>query len=229
MDSAQRALREPSKTVDGRITVCNLAVTGTYTPVIGGDQAQRKLFIGGLSYDTTSETLINIFSQYGEIEEGSVAYDKTTNKSRGFAFMTYKTVEAARRALADPNKNIEGRNVVIKLAMDGLKDKPQMQMMTPQTTLVSSMQPGYSVNPNMAAYPRAQLQPSIGLGGYPASLASAYSGLPNLAGTQYGAVGAGASYSQYASGYSNPQAPQSGMHTGSTLGNVLPGYYSAAP
>eukprot|EP00250_Pteridium_aquilinum_P012540 c20788_g2_i1 orf=175-1260(+) len=242
MDSAQRALREPSKTVDGRITVCNLAVTGTYAPMVAGDQAQRKLFIGGLSYDTTTEALIDIFSQYGEIEEGSVAYDKATNKSRGFAFMTYKTVEAARRALSDPNKNIEGRNVVIKLAMDGLKDKPQMQMMTPQTTtLVSPMQPGYSVNPNMAAYPRAQLQagagPSIGLGGYPASLASAYAGqpsYPNLPGTQYGAVGAGgqygsAPYSQYGGGYTNSQAVQPGMHTGSTLGGVLPGYYSAAP
>jgi heterogeneous nuclear ribonucleoprotein A1/A3 len=46
------------------------------------DQAQRKLYIGGLSYDTTSDTLLNIFSQYGEIEEGAIAYDKNTNKSR---------------------------------------------------------------------------------------------------------------------------------------------------
>ena len=30
-------------------------------------------------------------------------------KPRGFAFMTYKTVEAARKALADPNKTIEAR------------------------------------------------------------------------------------------------------------------------
>lgn len=66
----------------GRIAVCNLAVTGTHTPVVTGDLAQRKLFIGSLSYDTTTETLINVFSQYGEIEEGSVAYDKATNKSR---------------------------------------------------------------------------------------------------------------------------------------------------
>ena len=40
-------------------------------------------------------------------------------KPRGFAFMTYKTVEATRKALADPNKTIEGRNVIIKLAMEG--------------------------------------------------------------------------------------------------------------
>ncbi|MCO5573538.1 hypothetical protein L7F22_027309 [Adiantum nelumboides] len=235
MDSAQRALKEPSKTVDGRITVCNLAVSGTYAPIGVSDQAQRKLFIGGLSYDTTTETLINIFSQYGEIEEGSVAYDKSTNKSRGFAFMTYKSVEAARRALSDPNKNIEGRNVVIKLAMDGLKDKPQVQMVNPQGTLISSMQPGYAVNPNMAPYPRAQLQAGAApLGAYPASLANAYSGQPSyptVGGAQYGAGGAAgqfgsAAYSQYGGGYANPQAGQPGM---STLSSVLPGFYSAAP
>ena len=68
--------------LQGRIAVCNLAVSGTHGPVVSGDLAQRKLFIGGLSYETTTETLISIFSQYGEIEEGSVAYDKSTNKSR---------------------------------------------------------------------------------------------------------------------------------------------------
>lgn len=62
--------------------MCNLAVSGTHGPVVSGDLAQRKLFIGGLSYETTTETLISIFSQYGAIEEGSVAYDKSTNKSR---------------------------------------------------------------------------------------------------------------------------------------------------
>ncbi|MCO5611791.1 hypothetical protein L7F22_066050 [Adiantum nelumboides] len=230
-----KGIKRAKSCVDGRITVCNLAVSGTYAPIGVSDQAQRKLFIGGLSYDTTTETLINIFSQYGEIEEGSVAYDKATNKSRGFAFMTYKSVEAARRALSDPNKNIEGRNVVIKLAMDGLKDKPQVQMVNPQGTLISSMQPGYAVNPNMAPYPRAQLQAGAGpLGAYPASLANAYSGQPSyptVGGAQYGAGGAAgqfgsAAYSQYGGGYANSQAAQPGMPT---LGSVLPGFYSAAP
>ncbi|EFJ14894.1 hypothetical protein SELMODRAFT_27842, partial [Selaginella moellendorffii] len=95
MDSAQRALKEPSKTID-------------VSESRSADQAQRKLYIGGLSYETSNETLLNIFSQYGEIEEGAVAYDKNTNKSRrGFAFITYKSVEAARKAIDDPNKTIE--------------------------------------------------------------------------------------------------------------------------
>ena len=52
MDSAQRALKEPSKTIDGRITVSNLAVA-SIGPSQSTDQAQRKLYIGGLPYDSS--------------------------------------------------------------------------------------------------------------------------------------------------------------------------------
>ena len=90
MDSAQRALKEPSKTIDGRITVRNLELAST-GPGQSTYQAQRKLYIGGLSYDTTNDKILEVFSKYGEIEEGSVAYDKNTNKSMGFAFVTFKT------------------------------------------------------------------------------------------------------------------------------------------
>ena len=118
-----------------------------------------------MSYETTTETLINIFSQYGEIEEGSVAYDKAANKSRGFAFMTYKIVEAARKALADPNKTIEGRNVIIKLAMEGQKEKPQQSQVA--TTHVGGdfapqIQQRYIGNPNIGAYTRMTIQPNAG-------------------------------------------------------------------
>lgn len=129
---------------------------------------------------------------------------------------------------------MQGRNVVIKLALEGLKEKPQPGPMVPQ------FQPGYAVNPNIAGYPRAPLQaaagPSIGVSGYPSSLTSPYTSQPgyaNLAGTQYGGVGAGgqfgsAPYSQYGGGYASSQGAQSGPHVGSTH-TVLPSYYGAPP
>ncbi|XP_058099684.1 uncharacterized protein LOC131244034 [Magnolia sinica] len=64
----------------------------------------NKLYIGGLLADVLSEILLNFFSRHGEIEEGFIAYDKETNKSRGFGFVTYKTLKAAKKALDDPNK-----------------------------------------------------------------------------------------------------------------------------
>ena len=64
------------------MAVCNLACEGLSGASATPDLAQRKLYIGGLSPDVTSEMLLNYFGRHGEIEEGSVAYDKDTNESR---------------------------------------------------------------------------------------------------------------------------------------------------
>ena len=82
-----------------------------------------------------NDKLLEFFSKYGKIEEGSVAYDNNTNKSRGFSFVTFKNVEATKRALKEPNKTVDGRTVTVKLVADGQKEKlssqsvvsPQMQ------------------------------------------------------------------------------------------------------
>ncbi|XWS66427.1 hypothetical protein CRYUN_Cryun05aG0198500 [Craigia yunnanensis] len=123
MESAHSALRAPSKLIDGRMAVCNLACEGLSGASATPDLAQRKLYIGGLSPDVTSEMLLNYFGRHGEIDEGSVAYDKDTNESRGFGFVTYKTVEAAKKAIDDPQKILGGRTIIVKLA-DTHKGKP---------------------------------------------------------------------------------------------------------
>ncbi|KAL1554603.1 UBP1-associated protein 2C-like [Salvia divinorum] len=159
MESAQTALKAPSKMIDGRMAVCNLASEGLSSNSITPDQAQRKLYVGGLSPETTSEMLLAFFSRHGEIEEGSVAYEKDTNKSRGFGFVTYKTVEAAKRAIDDPQKLLGGRNITAKLA-DNYKGK------VAQSQLPSSAVPvpvhmnggapmGYGYPQPMATYPAA--------------------------------------------------------------------------
>ncbi|CAM6098142.1 unnamed protein product [Calypogeia fissa] len=237
MDSAQRALKEPSKNIDGRITVCNLASSGSTT--VATDQAQRKLYIGGLSFETSSDTLLNIFSQYGEIEEGAVAYDKNTNKSRGFAFVTFKSLESAKRAMDDPNKNIEGRHVIVKLAAEGQKEKAQAQAAALQVQVGSQVQTGYaSANPSLAAYPRPQVQapqaPALGFSPYNAGLA-AYTAQPTYAAlsasTPYATAAPQynpAQYAQYASAFqAQQQQQQAGLPTGAG-GGTLPSYYTGA-
>lgn len=64
------------------MAVCNLACEGLSSVSATPDQAQRKLYIRSLSPDTTTEMLLLFFGRHGEIEEGSVAYDKDTNKSQ---------------------------------------------------------------------------------------------------------------------------------------------------
>lgn len=83
------------------------------------DTSQRKLFIRGLGWDTTTEGLRALFSAYGELEEAVVILDKTTGKSKGYGFVTFKHVDGALLALKDPSKKIDGRMTVTQLAAAG--------------------------------------------------------------------------------------------------------------
>ena len=64
------------------MAVCNLACEGLSGASSAPDLALRKLYVGSLSPEVTSEMLLNFFGRHGKIEEGSVAYDKDTNESR---------------------------------------------------------------------------------------------------------------------------------------------------
>jgi len=85
----------------------------------GSDPSARKLFVRGLSWDTSSESLRQLFSRYGELEEGGVATDRSTGKSRGFGFVTFRTAEGANAALGSPPTEIDGRHVQVHLACLG--------------------------------------------------------------------------------------------------------------
>jgi RNA recognition motif-containing protein len=63
------------------------------------DVSQRKLFIRGLAWDTTEVALNGIMNQYGEIEESAIIHDKSTGKSKGFGFVTFKEAISAQRAV----------------------------------------------------------------------------------------------------------------------------------
>ena len=55
----------------------------------------RKLFVGGLSQDTTEAELTEYFSKYGEVEAVNLKKDNVTQKSRGFGFITFKDSQAS--------------------------------------------------------------------------------------------------------------------------------------
>ncbi|KAG1367680.1 UBP1-associated protein 2C [Cocos nucifera] len=83
------------------------------------DPAQRKLFIRGLGWETTTEALRNLFSAYGELEEAVVIVDKATGKSKGYGFITFRHIDGALLALKEPSKKIDGRMTVTQLAAAG--------------------------------------------------------------------------------------------------------------
>ncbi|KAE8681102.1 UBP1-associated protein 2C [Hibiscus syriacus] len=124
VDGAFLALKEPSKKIDGRVTVTQLAAGGNSgmnsNPV---DVHMRKIYVANVPYDMPADKLLGHFAQYGEIEEGPLGFDKQTGKSRGFTLFVYKTAEGAQAALVEPVKNIDGRLMNCKLAIEGKKGK----------------------------------------------------------------------------------------------------------
>jgi len=52
------------------------------------DTTYTKLFVGGLPYHTTDQSLREYFKQFGDIEEAVVITDRQTGKSRGYGFVS---------------------------------------------------------------------------------------------------------------------------------------------
>lgn len=77
----------------------------------------RKLFVGGLSYETTDDGLKEHFEQWGEIEDHIVMKDPQTKRSRGFGFITYKKSHMLDDAQASRPHKIDSREVETKRAM----------------------------------------------------------------------------------------------------------------
>lgn len=71
------------------------------------DPAHRRLFVRGLSWETTDEQLKAAFVSYGEIEEAAVVMDRLTGKNKGYGFVIFKDMDAAYAALQDPEKEID--------------------------------------------------------------------------------------------------------------------------
>ncbi|VDM15929.1 unnamed protein product [Hydatigera taeniaeformis] len=77
----------------------------------------RKLFIGGLTHNTTEDHLKEYYSAWGEIVDVVVMKDSQSGRSRGFGFVTYKEPEMVDTAQANRPHEIDGKIVEAKRAM----------------------------------------------------------------------------------------------------------------
>ena len=77
----------------------------------------KKLYVGGLPYTTTEDTLKETFSQAGTVESATVIIDKMSGRSKGFGFVEMSTEEEAQKAIELLNgKDLEGRNITVNEA-----------------------------------------------------------------------------------------------------------------
>jgi RNA recognition motif-containing protein len=76
-----------------------------------------KLYVGNLSFQTSSEDLQQLFSQAGTVESASVVEDRDTGRSRGFGFVEMATKEDGEKAIEQFNgTDLAGRNLTVNEA-----------------------------------------------------------------------------------------------------------------
>src|ERR1035437_6206746 len=77
----------------------------------------KKLYVGNLSYDTTSNSLGQSFSAYGKVDSSEVISDRMTGRSKGFGFVEMSSDQEAQAAIAALNgQDLDGRTVTVNEA-----------------------------------------------------------------------------------------------------------------
>ena len=77
----------------------------------------NKLYVGNLSFNTTEIAIQDLFSQCGSVSEVMLMQDKFTGRSRGFAFVTMESDEAAQAAVNQfHGKEFDGRSLTVNEA-----------------------------------------------------------------------------------------------------------------
>mmetsp|Transcript_21087 Transcript_21087/g.25318 ORF Transcript_21087/g.25318 Transcript_21087/m.25318 type:complete len:121 (-) Transcript_21087:1467-1829(-) len=90
------------------------------------EEAGCKLFIGGLSWETSEEKLREYFEAFGEVVETPIMKDKNTGRPRGFGFVVFKDPAIAEQVVADKH-TIDGRQVEAKMSVPRSDSAPSRQ------------------------------------------------------------------------------------------------------
>lgn len=76
-----------------------------------------KLYVGGLAWATTDESLEKAFSRFGKIESARVVSDRESGRSRGFGFVEFESNDDAQNAISEMNgTELDGRSITVNEA-----------------------------------------------------------------------------------------------------------------
>uniref|UniRef100_A0A7S1TQK0 RRM domain-containing protein n=2 Tax=Phaeomonas parva TaxID=124430 RepID=A0A7S1TQK0_9STRA len=82
-----------------------------------GEPGDNRIFIGGLSRDTSEQALAMHFGQFGGIVHVNIALNKLTGMPRGFGFVKFADAEGVEKALNHERHHLDGRDVDVKRAV----------------------------------------------------------------------------------------------------------------
>jgi len=77
----------------------------------------KKLFVGGLSYQTTEQGLADAFAKAGNVLSAIIITDRITHRSKGFGFVEMENEADAEKAISMyNNQELDGRRIVVNEA-----------------------------------------------------------------------------------------------------------------
>ncbi|MDD2246076.1 MAG: RNA-binding protein [Proteiniphilum sp.] len=76
-----------------------------------------NIYVSNLSYDTTTESLQELFAEYGEISSANIIRDRISGQSRGFGFVEMPNDDNAQKAIDElNNSDFEGKTITVNKA-----------------------------------------------------------------------------------------------------------------
>ncbi|XP_042520680.1 organelle RRM domain-containing protein 6, chloroplastic-like [Macadamia integrifolia] len=94
-----------------------LGFLSTWRPMLFSRRFSSQLFVSRLSFYTTQKDLKNLFEPFGTVTEARLIKDPTTQRPKGFGFVTFESVAEARKALQAMNGRIvAGRMIFVEVA-----------------------------------------------------------------------------------------------------------------
>merc|ERR1719317_446544 len=113
--SVNKVLAYPAHQLDGKLIEPKVAVPRKSNPKLV--MRTKKIFVGGLSATTSLEDIMAYFEQFSKVKESMLAYDKVTNRHRGFGFVTFDNEDVVDKICEIHFHEINGKMVESKKAL----------------------------------------------------------------------------------------------------------------